>query len=130
MKNPLKRQESSTDNKTGFCIPERSLEHALSQARIALAESRGELSNTAAKLDLLMSEHQAQLERTKSRCTRIDRRLRDQIEAGPMTCLSGHPNQLANRVLAGADLESVVAADRQHLEPMYSKYRGENSDFA
>jgi len=125
MKNPLKREESSNH-------AERPLEQALKQARIGLTESRRELSNTTAKLELLMSEHQEELQKARSKCARIERSLQSQVEQGTMRCLSGDAGQLAELVLAGADLESVISDDRQHLEPMYSRYRAgsDHSDFA
>jgi hypothetical protein len=127
MKNPLKREESS--------IPaELPLERALKQARADLTQSRAELSNNAAKLELLMSEHRAEQDRAKAKCVRIERSLRNQVEAGTTRCLSGDATQLASLVLAGADLEAVIADDRQHLDQIYNRYRGpeggSESDFA
>jgi hypothetical protein len=97
-----------------------SLEPVLKKARAALSLSRGELANTTAKLERLMSEHQMELQSAGMKCARISNAFRRLIDGGRIRCLYGDARQLAQLVLAGDDLESVVSNDRQHLDSMYA----------
>jgi hypothetical protein len=106
-----------------------SLEPVLNKARLALSQSRGELANTTAKLERLMSEHQIELQSARVRCVRVADSFRKLIEAGTIRYLYGDAQQLAGLVLAGDDLESVVSNDRLQLEPLYAAYSGPDSDF-
>lgn len=108
-----------------------SLEPVLKKARLALSESRAQLTNTILKLERLMAEHQIALQAARIKCERISNAFRRIVESQNIRCLYGDASQLAQLVLAGDDLESVVSNDRRGLDSLYGKhYKRENdADF-
>jgi hypothetical protein len=108
-----------------------SLEPVLKKARLALSQSRGELANSTAKLERLMSEHQMELQSARVKCARISNSFRRLVEQGTIRCLYGDARELAQLVVAGEDLESVVSNDRRQLESLYGAHhkKADDSDF-
>jgi hypothetical protein len=78
-----------------------------------------------------MSEHQIELQSARMKCARISNTFRRLIEGGTIRCLYGDARQLAQLVLAGEDLESVVSNDRRQLESLYGAHhkKADDSDF-
>ena len=119
MKNPLRRETSSTAESAAAAASTAKLENALRQAWLDRVESKKQEEGVLAKFRVWLDQHLAELELAKLRCCRMSADINNIL--GRMCYMDGDPNALARKLIAGEDLMKIVSDARKDLGAIYQR---------